>query len=105
MPGFDGTGPRGMGPMTGGGRGFCSPWGRGAAYRPYGSATGYGYGRSYYGSGQFPPFSMPFTPQLGKEQELEWLRGQSQTIRGQLEQIEARINQLEKNPGTSTDER
>lgn len=23
MPGFDGTGPMGMGPMTGGGRGFC----------------------------------------------------------------------------------
>jgi len=24
MPRFDGTGPRGLGPMTGGGRGFCS---------------------------------------------------------------------------------
>ncbi|OGS21207.1 MAG: hypothetical protein A3J83_05885 [Elusimicrobia bacterium RIFOXYA2_FULL_40_6] len=24
MPGFDGTGPRGLGPMTGGGRGFCA---------------------------------------------------------------------------------
>jgi len=24
MPGFDGTGPRGMGLMTGGGRGFCA---------------------------------------------------------------------------------
>jgi hypothetical protein len=23
MPGFDGTGPRGKGPMTGGGRGYC----------------------------------------------------------------------------------
>ena len=26
MPGFDGTGPRGMGPMTGGGRGRCNPY-------------------------------------------------------------------------------
>lgn len=25
MPGFDGTGPRGLGPLTGGGRGFCLP--------------------------------------------------------------------------------
>jgi len=25
MPGFDGTGPRGMGPMTGGVRGRCKP--------------------------------------------------------------------------------
>ncbi|ODS38928.1 hypothetical protein BEH94_06335 [Candidatus Altiarchaeales archaeon WOR_SM1_SCG] len=24
MPGFNGTGPRGLGPMTGGGRGFCA---------------------------------------------------------------------------------
>jgi len=24
MPGFDGTGPRGLGPLTGGGRGFCA---------------------------------------------------------------------------------
>jgi hypothetical protein len=24
MPGFDGTGPRGIGPMTGQGRGFCA---------------------------------------------------------------------------------
>lgn len=25
MPGFDGTGPAGQGPRTGGGRGFCPP--------------------------------------------------------------------------------
>jgi hypothetical protein len=24
MPGFDGAGPSGMGPMTGGGRGYCA---------------------------------------------------------------------------------
>ncbi|MFA5100509.1 MAG: DUF5320 domain-containing protein [Candidatus Omnitrophota bacterium] len=24
MPGFDGTGPMGQGPMTGGGRGYCA---------------------------------------------------------------------------------
>ena len=27
MPGFDGTGPAGMGPRTGGCRGFCHPQG------------------------------------------------------------------------------
>ena len=104
MPGFDGTGPRGMGPMTGGGRGFCSPWGRGAAYRPYGFGPGYGYGRAYYGAGQFAPFQAPFSPEANKEEELDWLRRQSQGIKGQLEQIEARIKQLEKSPGTSTGE-
>jgi hypothetical protein len=34
MPGFDGTGPAGQGPMTGGGRGFCAMPYRG--YRRYG---------------------------------------------------------------------
>ncbi|MBW1800313.1 MAG: DUF5320 domain-containing protein [Deltaproteobacteria bacterium] len=41
MPGFDGTGPMGWGPMTGGGRGFCSP---------YGMSSGFGYARGpFYG--------------------------------------------------------
>lgn len=37
MPGFDGTGPRGEGPMTGGARGFCGP----------DSERGFSYGRGY----------------------------------------------------------
>jgi hypothetical protein len=37
MPRFDGTGPAGMGPMTGGGRGWCSPaHAPYSGYRPYG---------------------------------------------------------------------
>ncbi|HPZ07088.1 MAG TPA: DUF5320 domain-containing protein [Candidatus Eremiobacteraeota bacterium] len=35
MPGFDGTGPQGMGPRTGGGRGFCYPY-PGEGYIPPG---------------------------------------------------------------------
>jgi len=36
MPGFDGTGPAGMGPMTGGGRGWCNPYSPlYAGYSPY----------------------------------------------------------------------
>ncbi|MFO7948365.1 MAG: hypothetical protein R6V19_16305 [Armatimonadota bacterium] len=46
MPGFDGTGPGGMGPMTGGGRGFCNP--AGTAYGGYGGYGGFGYGSSMY---------------------------------------------------------
>jgi len=55
MPGFDGTGPMGMGPMTGGGRGFCAMPYRG--YRPY----GYGIGAPYYpSSGGYPFYGRPF---------------------------------------------
>jgi hypothetical protein len=42
MPGLDGTGPRGMGPMTGGGRGWCNP-----LWAGYGASGGFGY--PYYG--------------------------------------------------------
>jgi hypothetical protein len=42
MPGFDGTGPLGQGPMTGGGRGFCAMPNR--AYGP----SGYGVRAPYH---------------------------------------------------------
>ncbi|NLA38423.1 MAG: DUF5320 family protein [Methanomicrobiales archaeon] len=65
MPGFDGTGPGGRGPMTGGGFGYCSPavrgrwppmWGRRIPYpgpvyglgrggMPRGGGWGRGFGR------------------------------------------------------------
>ncbi len=105
MPGFDGTGPRGMGPMTGGGRGFCSPWGIGAALRGYGVPPAVGYGYPYYrGAGVPYPFygtpttapgAAPFAPGMTKEQELEFLRNQAQAVKGQLEQIAARMRELE----------
>jgi len=46
MPGFDGTGPMGLGPMTGGGRGFCA-----IPYRAYAHFR-FGYPGPYY-----PPIS------------------------------------------------
>ena len=88
MPGFDGTGPRGLGPMTGGGRGFCSPWGIGAALGPL------GYGYRYYGAGLTAASLPPFVPPMTREQELDFLKNQAQAMRRQLEQIEARIQQL-----------
>ena len=94
MPGFNGTGPRGMGPMTGGGRGFCSPGGIGAASRPYGASQGRGYGYPYYGAGLAVPGDVPFAPQMTREQELDFLKNQAQAMRGQLEQIQSRIQQL-----------
>lgn len=109
MPGFDGTGPRGMGPMTGGGRGFCSPWGIGAALRsgvasPYAGTPYPFYGRPGpmpfyrgYGSGQpwVAPGASPYTPQMTREQELEFLRDQAQMMGEQLERIQKRVQELE----------
>ena len=94
MPGFDGTGPRGMGPMTGGGRGLCNPRGirasrRGGAYRGYLGAP-------------YPPYEGPTAvasysryPEMTKEQETEFLKSQAQAMAEQLEQIQKRLQELE----------
>ena len=66
MPGFDGTGPKGQGPRTGGGRGFCSTgigatpqsgygfphWGYRTQGYPYASGFGVGRGGSPRGGGR-----------------------------------------------------
>ena len=56
MPGYDGTGPRGMGEMTGGGRGFCAVPLADATYglrmgRGLGPGRGRGYRNRYYATG------------------------------------------------------
>ena len=87
MPGFDGTGPAGMGPMTGGGRGFCSPWG-------IRSRTG------IYGSPFYRPYpyyaASPFASSMTREQEIEFLKNQAASMKTQLSDIEARIKELQK---------
>jgi len=87
MPGFDGTGPMGMGPMTGGGRGFCAVPYR-PAWRRYASVRGY---RPYA-----PFYSMSFIPRMSSEQEIEFLKTQAQDLREQLEEVQARVTELEK---------
>jgi len=81
MPGFDGTGPRGLGPMTGGGRGFCSvpPGGAGMAYRS-GRFAGV-YGAGYSG--------------LSAQEELDQLRNEFAQLQSELEVVEARIKSME----------
>ena len=64
MPGMDGTGPAGMGPMTGGALGLCNPYNvlhNGyvpyrrpyRAYRAYLGRPWWGIGRGYWGRGAF----------------------------------------------------
>ena len=76
MPGFDGTGPAGMGPMTGWGQGYCNPsltaYGPAPAWGP-GGYWGAGYGRGSglgrgFGRGQGPGrgFGRGFGPGFGR---------------------------------------
>jgi hypothetical protein len=88
MPGFDGTGPGGMGPMTGGGRGLCRPWG--------GIPPQYAFPRpAYYAFPRYGTYGFrPFAPRLSREQELEFLKGQAEALRDELKEVETQIGKL-----------
>lgn len=114
MPGGDGTGPAGMGPMTGRAAGFCGGypvpgymnpipgrgfWGRG---RGMGWGRGRGWRRRFYGA--YPGWApgapvhgpTPFAPTApSREQELEALKGQAEHFTSAVEDIKARIAELE----------
>lgn len=81
MPGFDRTGPRGLGPMTGGGRGFCAPslGNTGIAYRRRGFSGAYG----------------EASPYLSTQAELELLKHEFALLQKELEVTEEKIRTME----------
>ncbi len=102
MPGFDGSGPMGAGPMTGGARGYCNPgyagynrpvgYGRGMA-RGRGAGAGYGMGRGFrrgYG-GMYPPYAPAYAP----ADELSDLRQQADAVKNTLDAINRRISEID----------
>ena len=88
MPGFDRTGPNGMGPMSGGARGFCNPRRGRMHYRNF-PRRGFFSHPGYWGYG-YPPYG----PQMSLEQELEYLKSQAETLKSELENIEAEISRI-----------
>lgn len=122
MPRGDGTGPAGMGPMTGRAAGYCAGYqvpgfmnpagGRGFRCRPrgfFGRGGGRGYRHWYYATGMpgwaragygypvMPP--MPAAgapaPTITAEEEIEALKQQAEYFNESLAQINKRIEQLQ----------
>jgi len=108
MPRGDGTGPGGMGPMTGRAAGYCAGYDRPGFTNPIGGRLGggFGWGRgrrmgrwgysgvvpvvaSSYGAVPYGP--APYAP----ERELEFMQSQAKVVGDQLEQIQKRISELE----------
>jgi hypothetical protein len=125
MPGGDGTGPAGLGPMTGRAAGFCAGypvpgyanpvggrgyWGGGRGFRGGGwgrrnwyYATGLpGWARVGYGmpdwGGSVSPYAYggaSFAPAITPQQELDGLKGQAEYFEDALDGIKKRIEELE----------
>ncbi len=83
MPGFNGTGPGGMGPGTGWGRGPCG----GGRRRPwcYGGGRGWGWNAGPAAWG---------TPYPTETDEKAYLESQVQSLRGELQDMERRLETL-----------
>jgi len=115
MPRGDGTGPAGMGPMTGRAAGYCAGypvpgfmnpvggrgyggWGRGGG-RGRGFGRGFGWAGAGYGmpawGGVATPYAAPFTPTMAPEQELDGLKQQAEYFQDALGEIKKRMEQLE----------
>jgi hypothetical protein len=94
MPGGNGTGPMGMGPMTGWGRGGCArPAGGG---RNAGAWGGRGWRNRFYASG-FPGWQRTYANQPGidRKEESALLKEQAEYLSGELDAIRSRITALE----------
>jgi len=106
MPGFDGTGPKGQGPMTGGGRGHCAvnlsaagvKSGAGRGRRNCFYATGLpGWVRAQKGMQAFGGFGQT----VSREGELDILIKQADLLKQQLENTQTRIQDLESKKGAN----
>lgn len=107
MPFGDGTGPRGMGPMTGRGAGYCGGYGRpgyanNAPGRGFGCGHGWGGGgrgwgmRPHWGAGPARAWYDygPAAP-LPREREIDLLKAQAERLQDALQQINQRLENLE----------
>jgi Family of unknown function (DUF5320) len=100
MPGFDGTGPRGMGPMMGGGRRFCRNLG--AVRRPLaGGRTFFGWGGGRGRRNQYYATGLPRWQRSGfwntpatAEDEKQALKSEADFLRTRLQALEERLTAL-----------
>lgn len=116
MPRGDGTGPMGIGPMTGRGVGFCSGYAspgymnptriRGWGFRHTGGwrrGLGMGMGWRHGSNAPVHPFAMQYAPPfaspdispVGAEKEIDMLKNQARYFSDALQEINKRIAEIE----------
>lgn len=104
MPRGDGTGPMGLGPMTGRGAGFCAGFAVPGYMNPIPGYWGFGFGRGrgfrrmFYLTGMpgwarfgYPAYGVANVP-VADEKEI--LANQAAFLEDQLQQVKARLKKL-----------
>lgn len=96
MPGGDGTGPRGMGPMTGRGAGFCTGYSTaGYANTVFGFGRGRGRGLGWRGAFANGYYENQYLREITPKQEAEALKSQAKIMQDEINAINERIKEIE----------
>ena len=111
MPRGNGTGPMGMGPMTGRAAGFCAGFNMPGYMNPipgrgFGMGFGRGFGRRlgggfgwrnrYYATGMTGwQQAADVMPQMSREQEIVMLKNQADSLQNTLDAVNKQLRELE----------
>jgi hypothetical protein len=97
MPGGNGMGPMGVGPMTGGGRGLCArSAGTSRGVGRLGGQGGRGRRNQFYATGLTGLQRMySAQPGISEKEESELLKKQVTYLSGELEAVRSRLTQLQ----------
>ncbi len=96
MPGGDRTGPRGEGPMTGRGMGYCAEGSATPMRGAFGMGQGRGFGRGRGFARTIPANTAPLPQELSKEQQMKNLEQQKVATEERLKEIERQLEDLKK---------
>lgn len=96
MPRGDGTGPAGMGSMSGRGAGYCAGFGT-PGFVNRGAGLGRGFGRGLgFGFGRAAAQWFGLTGRSGGEAEQTLLKNRAEALKTQLDAVQQRLSELEK---------
>lgn len=98
MPGGDGTGPLGSGPMTGRGLGYCSGYTRPGYINPrFGRGwfgRGRGWVRGFYSRPTLGFWQNNYPTQISSDEEVDVLKAEAESLKEELKNIETRIQEI-----------
>ncbi|MDD5613819.1 MAG: DUF5320 domain-containing protein [Candidatus Omnitrophica bacterium] len=115
MPRGDGTGPMGLGPMTGRAAGYCAGFstpgyvnsipGRGFGFgRGFGRGRGrgFGFGRGFGWAG-YPYAALAYPADIAPKQEADMLKAEAEAMQREIDAINQRIKDLESAKNSKSD--